>query len=526
MRRLALAAVLLVAGQAAAQPQDPASPPEPASPEPAPPEHDATKDTAPDTTPPSPPARSARRVNDLRDDPVIRDGSWGAEELHFGSYGRIVAGSDLRGGKPEKVLIVAHGPRVVEDSYLELEFAYSFIRHERHQETYVIMRPVVTLAFDGTLFHDTGEFDAHPALRNAYLDATTGFGKAWVGSRMYRGDDIYLFDYWPLDDQNIVGGGVELTLPVNYRGSAVGNDETHDQISVAAAVGVNRLNHPFQFQTIEVPNPVQGATTVEQLNRQRIVASATAQYVVKPVWDDIGWKAKLHGEVHTLPSGSRKRDDGTFEALPADHGFLVGAELGAFGMSDNAAFRRHLNLFARYAKGLAAFDELAAPTSFGPELKTTKASELTLGLSGNFDADWGNVMLGALSRRFIDADVSSNDPDDGWEYAIAARPLARFAADWFAGADVSYQARFPKGLNPITLRAEDPAVFQIAPMVVFSPMGPSAYDRPQIRLVYRAAHLNGAALDTYVPDDPRHRHEWVQFLGLQAEWWFNSSTYH
>ena len=69
------------------------------------------------------------------------------------------------------------------------------------------------------------------------------------------------------------------------------------------------------------------------------------------------------------------------------------------------------------------------------------------------------------------------------------------------------------------------AVFQIAPMAVFSPMGPSAYDRPQLRFVFRAAHLNQAALDDYVPGDSRHYHPWQYFLGLQAEWWFNSSTY-
>jgi hypothetical protein len=68
-------------------------------------------------------------------------------------------------------------------------------------------------------------------------------------------------------------------------------------------------------------------------------------------------------------------------------------------------------------------------------------------------------------------------------------------------------------------------VFQIAPMLAWSPMGPSSYDRPQLRLFYRAAHLNQAALDLYVPDDPRHDHEWVHFFGVAAEWWFNSSTY-
>src|SRR5690349_5453934 len=34
------------------------------------------------------------------------------EGFRFGSYGRAIAGTDLRGGKPEKVNIVAHGPRI------------------------------------------------------------------------------------------------------------------------------------------------------------------------------------------------------------------------------------------------------------------------------------------------------------------------------------------------------------------------------------------------------------------------------
>jgi hypothetical protein len=147
------------------------------------------------------------------------------------------------------------------------------------------------------------------------------------------------------------------------------------------------------------------------------------------------------------------------------------------------------------------------------------------GISGNWDHELGNVMIGVLSRHFVDATGNSNDPNNGWEYAIDARPLARLGRGFFAGGDISYQARFPNGLNPITLRAEDPAIFQIAPMLVFSPMGPSGYDRPQLRLVLNAAHLDEGALDLYVPDDPRHAHPWVYFLGVQAEWWFNSSTY-
>jgi len=436
--------------------------------------------------------------------------------FRFGSYGRVIAGTDLRGGKPERSNVVAHGPRIVEPSYLELDFAYGFDTPRGYT-----LRPVITLAFDGTLFHDTGEFDAQPALRNMYLDAQlTKRSTAWVGSRMYRGDDIYLFDYWPLDDQNTVGGGV---IYRRRESEQLGGDT----LELAAHAGVNRLLNDFQFQQVDVANPEQGATTVVQLNRQRMVVSGTAAYILAGT-GNVNIKAKLHTEVHALPSGTRKRVDGTFEDLPADNGYVLGAQLGAFGFApESSRFRRHLNLFLRYAKGLASFDELAPPTSFGSNLETRRASELSFGLSGNWDTNYGYVQLGALSRRFIDADAPGSDYDDGWEYALAVRPLARTPGipELFLGGELSYQARFPRGLNPTTQRAQDPSVFQIAPMIVFSPMGPSGYDRPQLRIVYRAAFLNQAAQDLYVPGDPRADESVSHFLGFQAEWWFNSTTY-
>lgn len=481
-------------GSAAAQiAEPPATPPAPApSPVPVP----VAAPAAPVETPPTPP----------------KSESW--RGFRFGSYGRLIAGTDLRGGKPESANVVAHGPRIVEPSYLEIDLSYGFETKRGLQ-----LRPVITLAFAGTLFHDTGDFDAQPALRNVFLDAqVTRKLTAWVGSRMYRGDDIYLFDYWPLDDQNTVGGGLMFRTAETADGKG-------DALELAAHAGVNRLLTPFQYQEVEVANPEQGATTVVQLNRQRMVASASAAYLLDGGEGHPSLKGKLHGEVHALPSGTRKRDDGSFQALPADSGYLVGAEISAFGLGGAPEHRRHVNGYVRYAKGLAAFDELAPPTSFGTDLKTNRASELTFGLSGNWDHEFGNVMLGVLSRRFVDADPDSVDHDDGWEYAVDLRPLARVVPDVFVGADVSYQARFPRGLNPTTQRAEDPAVFQIAPMLVYSPMGPSAYDRPQLRLVYRAAHRNEAALDEFVPDDIRRAHTWTHFLGVQAEWWFNSSTY-
>ena len=107
---------------------------------------------------------------------------------------------------------------------------------------------------------------------------------------------------------------------------------------------------------------------------------------------------------------------------------------------------------------------------------------------------------------------------DGTEYLVMRED------DVMAVVDVSYQARFPRGLSPTTLLAADPAVFQVAPMIVYAPMGRGAWSRPQLRLVWRIAKLNDAALDAYAIDDPRRAHSTVHFLGVQAEWWFNSST--
>ncbi len=434
--------------------------------------------------------------------------------LRFGSYGRIIAGTDLRGSKPESANVVAFGPRIVEPSYLEIDLSYGFITPRGLK-----IRPVITIGFNATLFHDTGDFDAQPALRNVFLEAeVTRYVTAWAGSRMYRGDDIFLFSYWPLDDQNTVGGGIMFRKSEKQDGGG-------DAIEVAAHAGVNRLDDAFTFQEITVPDPAQGSTTAVQLDRQRMIVSGTASYLLGGDPGQPSLKIKGHAELHGLPSGTRERTDGTLEALPSDRGWLAGAQVSLFGLSRNPEHRNHVNLYMRYAKGLAAFDELASPTSFGSDLKTTRASELTFAAAATWDHKLGNVMFGALSRRFIDADTSGADPDDGWEYALDVRPLAKVVRELYAGVDLSYQARFPRGLNPSSLRAEDPAVFQIAPMIVFSPMGPSAYDRPQLRLVYRAAHLNQAARDLFVPDDRRHDQEWTHFLGVQAEWWFNSSTY-
>lgn len=418
----------------------------------------------------------------------------------FGSYGRIDAATDLRGGTPEPVSVVAHGARIVEPSYFELDLYYRMEAAEN-----VEVSTVTTIASGDILFHYTGDFDASFAVRNLYAQATIDdrYG-LWVGSRMYRGDDIYLLDYWPLDDVNTLGGG--------------GWAKTGPFLAEVHA-GLNRLLDPYQFQETEVRDPEFGSQTIPQLDRQRFITTAKLTYTNHhPL---LSTKLKLYGEAHVLPEGTRLLPDDSLEDLPGDFGWTLGGQLGAW-MPERGA--THANLFVRYSQGLAAFDELSVPTGFDRDRQVFPgASELVLGLSGNFDHAFGGVLVGGYARHFEDADPNATDRDDGWEYIIDARPTFFIGRGLGAGVDVSYQVRFPGGVSPTALVALDPAIFQIAPMVIYSPFGTGSYARPQFRFVYRAAHLNRGARDLYPFEDPRRHRPWIHYLGVQAEWWFNST---
>lgn len=426
-----------------------------------------------------------------------------ADALVFGSYGRIGVGTDLDGSTPEAVNVVRHGARVVESPYLELDFVVP-----RRAAPDLDTRTVITLAVLGEPFHYTGVPDATIALRNLYVEAILPRGLSlWVGSRMYRGDDIYLLDWWPLDHANTVGAGARWV---------------EERLDVGVHVGASRLIDPFQFQLDTVPGRERGETTIVMLDRQRLGASAKAAYRLWGAAGGPGAKVKIHLAVEGLPSGVRERPDGTKEPLPDDFGWTAGAQLGAWGFCPSPF--NHANLFLRFSQGLTAFSDLAVPGDVGPDRRVFPgASELVIGLGANHETARAGVLAGGYLRRFQDADRNDADEDDGWEYILDARPYVSLTRAFQAAVDVSFQQRLPEGPSPTALRTLRPSVFQIAPMLLLSPSGAGSYARPQLRLVYRAAWLDEGARDLYPLDDPRRDRAWVHFLGVQAEWWFNSS---
>ena len=126
----------------------------------------------------------------------------------FGTYGRIQASwnDDQQPGDDSN--IVSHGARLMQGPYAEFDFKYTV-----HTDDGFGVRVLATLAFFDEVFHYTGDATQGIAIRNLYAEAKRFIPgvnlKLWVGSRMYRGDDIYLLDFWPLDNLNTLGGGLQ-----------------------------------------------------------------------------------------------------------------------------------------------------------------------------------------------------------------------------------------------------------------------------------------------------------------------------
>lgn len=440
-------------------------------------------------------------------------------DFTFGSYGRAQVSFDILGNKGRNTNVVAHGPRIFEASYAELEFAQAFSKDTGFDATVLI-----TLALFDPVAHYSGIFgDQGWAIRNLYAEVG-GFIpvlpglRAWAGSRMYRGDDIYLLDWWPLDSLNTIGGGAIFE---------------HGGLDVRLHVGVNRLDDDYQFQKIQVPGTGFGASEMVLLDRQRLIASLRAGYTFQDLGGGpLGLKFLVYGEYHNLPTGERippelldgdtplYPPDEITEDLPADRGFVLGAQLGLFGFGEAS----HVNLFFRYARGVAAYGETGVP--FGTSVKHTAdgAREILGAISAGWQSRWVGILLGGYIRRFNDADVNRYDVDDYTEGALVGRLLV-FATEHFQqGLELSYQRHFPFGIDPATGQHLVPGVFQLTVMEILS-VGRGLWDRPQIRLYYTLSVPNQAARTLYPEGDRRNPGSVEHLFYLGAEWWFNSSTY-
>ncbi len=441
-----------------------------------------------------------------------KESNYFLDHFWFGSYGRVQPSMNPDGMKSgRQPRIVYPSPRVDEASYVELTLGYTPYEEKDGPTVDVI----TTLAIDGSkLFHFTGDWDEGLAIRNLYAEVRDlwfdGF-VVWAGSRMYRGDDIYLLDTWPLDNLNTYGGGI------GWHGKKT-------RTNVDLHFGTNRLTNDYQYEVVDVASErFVGETDVVYLDRQRFIASLK----LEQRWgisDDLQkpqFVAKLYGEVHAIKEGEYlETQPEKVTKLPSDYGWLIGAQ---FGMS-NFLNDSYFNLFLKYSEGLAAYGESAIPFGVDTEKRAAGAQNFMFGMSGGFNFGYVDMLLGGYVRYFKDADGIDEDFDDGVEGVWDIRISGHVGQYFRPGIELSQQLRRPNGLNPVTQKQELASIFKfsVLPAVRFAHLsngGP--LERPEIRFNYTLSVLNEAAQFMFPEQDYLRNTKYVHFIGIAAEWWFN-----
>ncbi|MAQ18913.1 MAG: hypothetical protein CMN30_29465 [Sandaracinus sp.] len=429
----------------------------------------------------------------------------------FGSYGRVAVASNLDGGLGRDADIVAFAPRIDEDVYFELE-----LRRQDQLRGGARSFVVATVAFGGPLFHLDGDFDESIAVRNLFAMVTDAFTDGlslWAGSRMWRGDDVYLLNFWPLDNLNTVGGGLDYSFLPGAHG---------DMLELRLVGGLARPNDPFHRQvTGAIPTAGFVPDDVVLLDRPRFTAGLKATFWPAGRQARSGLKAILYGEGHFLPDGERELEGGGTETLPRDEGYVLGAQLGGY-IADSNTFA---NLFVKYASGLAVYDPFAVPFTTGSVLRTSRAKELVVALSANYEVGAFGLQLGAYYRWFRDADPNVFDRHSLAEGAIDVRPHVWFGDMAGLSLDLSYQALQASALDETTGQVVRGGITKIGIIPFISPFGRGTYTRPHIRLIYSLTIRDEDAQRLYSDDDPRSQQALEHYLGIGAEWWFDSSSY-
>ncbi len=433
-----------------------------------------------------------------------------ADGFHFGSYGRVMVAGDGRGRPGRNTDIVAHGSRLDESTYAELELR----REDAWESVGAYTRIVATMAMAAPVFHYDANFDAKIAIRNLYLEET-GLGlkglSVWAGSRMYRGDDIYVLDWWPLDNLNTLGGGAA------YRFKTGTFVKIHS--------GINQPQSDFYVQTVTRSPPLEmpGATAVNILDRQKITNSLKLGHVIN-VGETGGVKVIAYGETHHMRAGQREVDDNAFEDLPSELGYVAGGEISLFTGKRST----HLNAWVRYAGGLAAYGDFARPTQPAPDNSTKGARELVVALGGNYEVGPFALMLGSYFRSFRNASPAL-DYDDIDEGIILLRPQVWIKDIFGLALEGSYQVQQRGALwNPPgeeDLRPLVGTVGKIGVVPFLAIAGRGSYSRPHLRFIYTVTMRNDAARAMYATDDVMSLRNTDHFIGFGAEWWFGSTSY-
>ncbi|MEO8877461.1 MAG: carbohydrate porin, partial [Polyangiaceae bacterium] len=172
-----------------------------------------------------------------------------------------------------------------------------------------------------------------------------------------------------------------------------------------------------------------------------------------------------------------------------------------------------------------AYDPLETPLTFANDRTTSGSSETLFALGGNYEAGMFGVMTGAYLRFFRDGDASATSTQKYDEGTVVVRPEAFLGEHFGIAVEGSYQARRIAETDAATGQPLVAAAFRGGIIPYFSPSGRGSFKRPQLRIIYAITARNQGAKDLYAQQDVFGQRDVEHYIGLGAEWWFNSSSY-
>ena len=365
------------------------------------------------------------------------------------------------------------------------------------------------------------------AIRNLYIeerDLGVKDSSARAGSRMYRGDDIYLLNWWPLDNQNTIGGGVGAQLPTDRT--------TRDDHRRSSTSGMQRLDNPYQYQQIPVVAPFGfGTVDVDASSIARASIETLKLTTVLPQRRRprrASRRSCTASSISSPPGTSRSAHEST-GAPRRQRACSLG--VAARATSPASATRTRRSSCATRA-GIAAYDPLAVPITFALDQDDRAARSETLIAprrqlgDGRRSASSAGGVRSLLPRRRARRATSTQKYDEGERRRPPERLLRRALRRRGRG-----RATSSGGIaTPPTRRRQRAArprraIWRFGVIPYFSPAGRGSTSARRSASSTRSTLPQLRARALSIPRRTSSRSATIEhFLGIGAEWWFNSSA--
>jgi maltoporin len=402
---------------------------------------------------------------------------YGRMGIGWTASGQVVAGKYMNLGVHKAI-----GGRLEEGDYLQPGIRYHLKKAQAEGDTTVdLVADFEIFSLNGAIVSDLANGDINDIKimpLQAYIEAKNVLSPGltlWIGSNLYRKNDIHICDYFYFN-----------SLP----GQGVGAYYGGLDVAVLTQTGASG----FFATDLNAGMPAPVTPAIVQRQRTMFIG----QYKV-PLGHGTTYVQGL-GELHVVPRSGDTKRDAPPNVNPADYGAVGGVkvhlDLGNGNFSDASA--RYGNRIANGAQsGGSTYQTFGQPS-----------------IDGTFRGGYGIELVEHFQWN-VDKLVSVN----GYATAHFSRGSTSYVAPpdpLDPSAEGTFQARKDEGRATGTL-----VKLSVAPTVV--PTGErSNWARPEMRLIYTLGLYNQAAIDqrmspytqTMGPNKVAH------FLGVRTEWWF------